>query len=137
MSYRTTWDSVRHCIARNEPVIIWGPPGVGKSFHMYTIAQELGWPLMEFRVAQLEPIDLRVIPSIEGGLTKFNPPSELPQAERDGENGILFMDEFNLARVADDTRAACFQLIDLGRLGPYQKPRGWRIVVACNPTEMK
>lgn len=110
------------------PVFFLGSPGIGKSDLTRELAQ--GRPLIDFRASLLDPVDLRGIPSIESGLTRWNPPAFFPVASRDGENGILFMDEFTNAGIA--VQGALLQLILDRRLGEYELPPSWRIVAAGN-----
>src|SRR6056297_3306512 len=44
------------------PVMIWGPPGVGKSSVIRDIAHDLGIGYIDVRLAQREPIDIRGLP---------------------------------------------------------------------------
>lgn len=112
------------------PVFLWGAPGVGKSDAVRMIAKARNVPLIDVRAVLLDPVDLRGIPSIVDGVTRWNPPSFLPIAERDGELGILFLDEMNAA--PPSTQAALFQLILDRRLGEYRLPDGWQMIAAGN-----
>jgi hypothetical protein len=54
-----------HCknaIASQVPVMLWGPPGIGKSSIIHQISNELGMNMVDLRLAQLEPTDLRGVP---------------------------------------------------------------------------
>jgi len=46
----------------HTPVMIWGPPGVGKSELVAQVARHHDVPLIDIRLSQLEPSDLRGIP---------------------------------------------------------------------------
>lgn len=113
------------------PMFLWGPPGIGKTSRVKRFAQEKGLPVIDLRLSQMSPVDLRGVPypDKEKGYTVFYPPAELPRIERDGPEGILFLDEFpNAVR---DIQAAALQILD-GRLGLWEKPPGWWIVLAGN-----
>lgn len=112
------------------PVFLWGAPGIGKSALVSQIALARVLPLIDLRAVQLDPVDLRGLPSIANGRAVWAIPSFLPDADRDGPEGILFLDELNAAPPL--TQAACFQLILDRRLGDYRLPPGWRIVAAGN-----
>lgn len=112
------------------PVMIWGAPGVGKSDLVRQTAQRQGIPLIDLRLSQLEPTDLRGIPLQDQGRVRWIPPEELPDAERDGPEGILFLDEINAAPPA--VAASAYQLILDRRLGTYRLPSGWTIIAAGN-----
>ena len=64
------------------------------------------------------------------GMTRFLPPSWLPRADRDGDQGILFLDDFSQAFVA--TKTTFSSLILDGFLGDYVLPAGWQIVLSGN-----
>lgn len=114
----------------DKPVFIWGAPGIGKSDLAREIAKERNVPLVDFRAVLLDPVDLRGIPSVDGGITRWNPPSFLPDAARDGLQGLLFIDELNAAPPM--VQAALFQLVLDRKLGEYTLPEGWRVVAAGN-----
>jgi hypothetical protein len=112
----------------NQPVMIWGSPGVGKSDLIRQKAKERNEDIIDMRLSQMDSVDLRGIPSLDkaSGRTVWNPPAELPHNGK----GILFLDEINSAPQA--TTAAAYQLILDRRLGSYKVPDGWKIVAAGN-----
>lgn len=112
------------------PLMIWGAPGIGKSAVVGQAAAACAVPVIDLRLSQLEPTDLRGIPVHEQGRVRWVPPDELPQAERDGARGILFLDELNAA--PPPVAASAYQLILDRRLGAYRLPPGWIIVAAGN-----
>ncbi|HQS02523.1 MAG: hypothetical protein B7Y07_06485 [Halothiobacillus sp. 24-54-40] len=112
------------------PLMIWGAPGIGKSDCVRSAAANLGLTLIDVRLSQLEPTDLRGIPLHENGKVRWAPPDELPNAERDGASGVLFLDEINAA--LPSVAASAYQLILDRRLGAYHLPEGWSIVAAGN-----
>ncbi len=116
--------------ADQVPLMIWGAPGIGKSDLVRETAEDTGWPLIDLRLSQLEPTDLRGLPIHVDDRVRWVPPEELPDAARDGERGILFLDEINAAPPA--VSAAAYQLILDRRLGQYRLPDGWLIVAAGN-----
>ncbi|MGD8407361.1 MAG: AAA family ATPase, partial [Thiohalophilus sp.] len=77
----------------HTPVMIWGPPGVGKSQIIAQIAGKHQVPLIDIRLSQMEPSDLRGIPFRNQELVEWAIPAILPDAERHGPQGILFLDE--------------------------------------------
>ena len=50
------------CFKRQRPVFLWGPPGIGKSELVAGIAEDLGGLMIDIRLSQMEPTDLRGIP---------------------------------------------------------------------------
>ena len=115
----------------HTPVMLWGPPGVGKSQIVAQIAQEKETHLIDIRLSQLEPSDLRGIPfRTDKGDVEWAIPRMLPDVERHGETGILFLDEINAA--PPSVSAAAYQLILDRKLGNYHVPEGWAIFAAGN-----
>lgn len=114
----------------HTPVMLWGPPGVGKSQMIAQIASRHGVPLIDIRLSQMEPTDLRGVPFRKGGLVEWSVPALLPDVSRHGPRGILFLDEITSA--PPTVTAAAYQLILDRRLGEYQVPDGWVIFAAGN-----
>ncbi|MCG8050557.1 MAG: MoxR family ATPase [Candidatus Thiodiazotropha taylori] len=114
----------------HTPVMLWGPPGVGKSDMVREVAQKHQAPVIDIRLSQMEPSDLRGIPFRTNGSVEWAIPSLLPNQERHGSQGILFLDEITSA--PPTVSAAAYQLILDRRLGEYQVPEGWAIFAAGN-----
>ncbi|MDH5180697.1 MAG: AAA family ATPase [Gammaproteobacteria bacterium] len=114
----------------HTPVMLWGPPGVGKSQIIAQIATRHAVPLIDIRLSQMEPSDLRGIPFRNGELVEWAIPAMLPDAKRHGVEGILFLDEITSA--PPSVSAAAYQLILDRRLGAYEIPAGWAIFAAGN-----
>ncbi|RWC91703.1 MAG: MoxR family ATPase [Mesorhizobium sp.] len=112
------------------PVFKWSPPGVGKSSLIKQITRDRGWGLVDFRCSTRDPVALMGIPSAETETTRWKVPDEFPQVERDGKEGILFLDELNTA--APSMQAAAFGLVLDRKVGEYTVPAGWRVVGAGN-----
>ena len=81
----------------HTPVMLWGPPGVGKSQMVAHIAERHRVPVIDLRLSQMEPSDLRGIPFRVEEHVEWAIPSMLPDAERHGSQGILFLDEITSA----------------------------------------
>lgn len=110
----------------NVPMFLWGAPGIGKSQIVAQVAADLNLPLIDIRAVLLDPVDLRGVPSVENGTTRWNPPNFLPT---EGE-GVLFLDE--LSQAPDSVQSSLLQLVLDRRLGEYRMPDGWRILAAGN-----
>lgn len=114
----------------HTPVMLWGPPGVGKSQMVAQVAARHEVPMIDIRLSQMEPTDLRGIPFRNGAAVEWAIPAMLPDPARHGLEGILFLDEITSA--APTVSAAAYQLILDRRLGEYQTPPGWAIFAAGN-----
>ncbi|MCB1866143.1 MAG: AAA family ATPase [Chromatiales bacterium] len=114
----------------HTPVMLWGPPGVGKSQIVAQIGARHGAPVIDIRLSQMEPSDLRGIPFRAGDLVEWAVPAMLPDTGRHGPKGILFLDE--LTSASPSVSAAAYQLILDRRLGAYEVPGGWAIFAAGN-----
>lgn len=112
------------------PAFLWGAPGIGKSDCVAALAKARNLPMIDLRAILLDPVDLRGLPYVSDGLASWARPTFLPDADRHGPEGILFLDELNAA--PPSTQAACFQLVLNRRVGEYSLPPGWRIVAAGN-----
>lgn len=119
-------------ILADTPTFIWGPPGLGKSDVVRQTASKLQYNLKDIRLSLRDPVDLRGLPLVDGktDTTRWLAPDELPQVERDGETGILFLDEANTANQATQSAAMCLVLDR--KLGEYTLPKGWVPVAAGN-----
>jgi hypothetical protein len=123
---------VRLLTDQGDPVMIWGKPGVGKSDIIRQMGMETSRKVIEFRTNIREPVDVRGIPvpDMVTGTTRWFVPDELPRVDRDGEFGILFLDEINTG--SPQMMAVMFQLILDRKVGEYELPKGWVIVAAGN-----
>jgi hypothetical protein len=117
-----------------RPVFLWGPPGIGKSEVVAEIAEELGGLVIDLRMAQMEPTDIRGIPFFNKDLGKMDwaPPVDLPDQELASQYPliVLFLDEMNSAPPA--VQAAGYQLVLNRRVGKYVLPDNVVIVAAGN-----
>lgn len=110
-------------------VMLWGPPGIGKSSIVAQVARAHGIALIDLRLSQLAPTDLRGLPVPVDGVTRWAPPEFLP---RDGA-GVLFLDEINLAPPA--LQGVAQQLVLDRRVGSYTVPDAWFVWAAGNRKE--
>ncbi|MEK7990276.1 MAG: AAA family ATPase [Thiotrichaceae bacterium] len=114
----------------HTPVMLWGAPGIGKSQIVAQIALKHQVPVIDIRLSQMEPSDLRGIPFRVDETVEWAIPALLPNKAKHGATGILFLDEITSA--PPSVSAAAYQLILDRRLGEYQVPNGWAIFAAGN-----
>ena len=117
-----------------RPIFLWGPPGIGKSEVVADITEEMGGLMIDLRMAQMEPTDIRGIPFFNKELNKMDwaEPIDLPDQELASQYPIivLFLDEMNSA--PPSVQAAGYQLILNRRVGKYKLPDNVVIVAAGN-----
>lgn len=108
-----------------DPVIVLGKMGMGKTVSLKGLAKELGIGYSEIRLVNMTETDMLGIPTIsKDGTTTYASNDLLPIAERDGERGILAIDE--ITSCSSTMRAAAYQLLDSQRrLGNYKLPDKW------------
>lgn len=107
-------------------LMIWGAPGIGKSSIVAEVAQAADIELIDLRLSQLAPTDLRGLPVAENGVSRWFPPEFLPNSGQ----GILFLDEINMA--PPTMQGVAQQLILDRKVGSYDVPEGWFIWAAGN-----
>jgi len=112
----------------DTPVFIHGSPGIGKSYIVADIAKKNSLELVDVRLSQMDPVDLRGVPSIKDDQTVWMPPVFFPKNKE--SSGILFLDELNSA--PPSVQAAIYQLVLNRKMGEYELPNGWRIICAGN-----
>jgi hypothetical protein len=117
-----------------RPLFLWGPPGIGKSELVEGITRELNGLMIDMRLGQMEPTDIRGIPfyNKDKGVMDWAPPVELPDEETASQYPIvvLFMDELNSA--PPSVQSAAYQLILNRRIGKYHLPKNVVMVAAGN-----
>ena len=117
-----------------RPVFLWGPPGIGKSELVADITKELGGYMIDLRLGQMEPTDIRGIPyyNKDTGKMDWAEPVDLPTAELASQYPVvvLFLDEMNSA--APSVQSAAYQLILNRRSGKYVLPDNVVMVAAGN-----
>ena len=117
-----------------RPLFLWGPPGIGKSELVEGIANDLNGLMIDLRLGQMEPTDIRGIPFYNKDIGKMDwaPPVELPDEATASQYPVvvLFLDELNSA--APSVQSAAYQLILNRRIGKYKLPDNVVMVAAGN-----
>lgn len=131
---------------RQRPVLLIGPPGVGKTQIMEQIAQECQIGLVAYTITHHTRQSAVGLPMIEkksyGGreyaVTEYTM-SEIVASiydmiEKTGlKEGILFIDEINC--VSETLAPTMLQFLQCKTFGNHAIPEGWMIAAAGNPPE--
>ena len=148
INHKQLRDVLKIAYKARTPLMIHGTMGIGKSQSVREVCREIAedgklefydnemdgdkaFCFIDVRISQLDPSDLRGLPSIQDGSTTWLPPSWLPKHPK--SRGILFFDELNLA--PPSIQASAYQLILDRRLGEYRLPDGWIIISAGNTSD--
>ena len=105
-----------------------GAPGVSKSSLVYQAAAMIGGEVEEFRCAGADASDVKGIPDLSDGRTRWATPEEFP-TDPDWK-GCLFFDE--IVQGTSLVQSSLSQLVLEGRMGKYVMPKGAIIVAAGN-----
>jgi len=119
-----------------RPIFGLGKGGIGKTESIEHLAKkELNIGYVDIRLLLYTETDLKGIPYPNENHTStiWLQNNILPLAERDGEKGILVLDEITSA--PKSVRTAAYQLLNERRLGEYNLPAGWLIVCLGNGEE--
>lgn len=131
---------------RQRPVLLMGPPGVGKTQIMEQISRECQIGLVAYTITHhtrqsavgLPFIEKKVFGGREYAVTEYTM-SEIVASiynriEESGlKEGILFIDEINC--VSETLAPTMLQFLQCKTFGSHQIPEGWIIAAAGNPPE--
>ncbi len=131
---------------RQRPVLLMGPPGIGKTQIMEQIAAEEDVGLVAYTITHhtrqsaigLPFIEKRVYNGQERSVTEYTMSEILGSVyalmEKTGiREGILFLDEINC--VSETLAPMMLQFLQCKTFGNQKLPEGWLIVAAGNPPE--
>jgi MoxR-like ATPase len=133
-------------IERQRPVLLIGPPGIGKTAIMEQVARECGINLVSYTITHhtrqsaigLPFISKKEYGGVERSVTEYTM-SEIIAAiyeriEETGiKEGILFLDEINC--VSETLAPTMLQFLQYKTFGNHRIPDGFVIVTAGNPPE--
>jgi hypothetical protein len=129
--------SVRLAVEADVPVLLWGPPGVGKTASVEAAAEEAGAALVTLSAEDARRADWAgiIIPDLSAGRAKKLAPEwalELHQALSQGLQAWLFLDE--LTAWPSAARAEILCLVQSKRFAGLNL-KGLRILAAANPPD--
>ncbi|MFF7337827.1 AAA family ATPase [Streptomyces sp. NPDC008163] len=121
-------------VTANQPVLLWGEPGIGKSAGLEQLAAGLGLDLETVIASVHEPSDFAGLPVVGDDPAATGvpmaPPDWAVRLARKGQ-GLLFFDELSSAPPA--VQAALLRVVLERRVGSLKLPDAVRIVAAANP----
>lgn len=131
---------------RQRPVLLMGPPGIGKTAIMEQVAEECEVGLVAYTITHhtrqsavgLPRIVTRCYNGKEVSITEYTLSEIIASVydcmERTGKKeGILFIDEINC--VSETLAPTMLQFLQNKTFGSHSVPEGWLIAAAGNPPE--
>lgn len=130
---KSTIEAIGICAQAGKPVVIWGPPGVGKSKGMEDLFKNGLQRHLEVVLASLrDPADFGGYPKDVGDRLVFSPPGWAVTVKESG--GGVFFDEINTAPPA--TQAALLRVLLEKKVGDFDLPPDTPMMAAANPPDI-
>jgi hypothetical protein len=135
-NHQTVLDALAVAVGIRTPVLLWGPPGTGKTSAVRGVAEGLGLTCEVVIAAIHDPTDFSGLPVVAGGDVHLAPPRwarRLAQASARGYSSVLFLDELSTAPPA--VQAALLRVVLERTVGDLELGAGVSVVAAANPPE--
>lgn len=131
-------------LVRQRPILLMGPPGIGKTAVMEQAAEECGVGLVAYTITHhtrqsaigLPHIETKIYDGKQVSVTEYTLSEIIASVyecmERTGKKeGILFIDEINC--VSETLAPTMLQFLQNKTFGSHKIPAGWMLVAAGNP----
>ena len=129
-------------IQAGVPVMLWGPPGIGKTMKTHAIGRSLGRGVVELVCSTLDPTDVG-LPVVD---SDYNP-LEGHLKEKGGrfvrvapkwahdctDETILYLDEFSCT--PPSVQASALKIVGERKCGDFKLPDGMAIAMSANPVD--
>jgi hypothetical protein len=132
LEYEETYLALGVCVEANVPVILWGPPGQGKTSVIRALAEKSNRHLEIILASIREPQDFAGLPSIVNGRMSLVAP-DWAQRLAETDSGILFTDEVNTA--PPSVQAALLRVCLDKVAGDCELGMDTSVIAAANPPE--
>ena len=130
----TTVGAIRAAGAAGVPVLLWGPPGAGKSSLICALAAAENVPCEVVIGSVREPSDFAGLPVVgDDGTVSMAPPAWARRLADAPDGSWLFLDELSTAPPA--VQAALLRVVLDRHVGDLALPPTVRVVAAANPPE--
>lgn len=131
--YENVLAAVGACLSVRVPVLVWGPPGSGKTSAIES-AVELGWHVETLIISHYEPSDLAGLPLLKDDHVLLAPPGWAKRVSEVEGDAIVFFDEFSTASPA--LQAAALRPLTHFVVGDLQLPDTVAFAAAANPADI-
>ncbi|MEI7543028.1 MAG: ATP-binding protein [bacterium] len=111
-------------------VMIFGEPGIGKSYASKEIAEELKREYMPLSLGRLEAYDIKGMPDLSKEFMVWKPPQMWNDIIKKKGNVLLHFDEFTLADEA--VQGAVLDIVQMKKIDDIKLPDNTMIVISGN-----
>jgi len=117
------------------PLILWGPPGIGKTAAVKRISRSLGFHFRDTSMPVTDPVDLAGfhVPDIEGQVVRNLPATWVEEVNQHKHGAVQLFDE--MTSCEEDGHAAMMRIVLEGKAGDVQVAPTVRFMFCANPID--